>query len=332
MKHNKWSRKKKVLCSTAIALCIILLAAVGSHFLKEKSHRRQLADLALRDPLVGFNFDPAKKISSGRDVLGSEDIYIYDILSGDVQAFRKEGICFGGCDFQRETAIGKSDTSVVEVSLQDGIYRELGPAKYGEAELLPNSIRKRPNSQDFSGVTAQGELVLWREELDQFEKLAEIRNQKRYFDYSWIHGGADICLRDDLGIAILNMESREQEHWLSLPITDPAYEDQAWWADRKSFEVSDDGTVVVYCQDNALKAVWLNDGQEIEEERTLGESVLCHWGFAISPSGDEIVFVSEEIKSTLFDPHYYEAWIYREGQTIKLFETDYNAKALEVYW
>lgn len=331
MKHQEWSRKKKVLCGIVVVLCI-LLVVVGVHFGRVMAHKKQLAELGLREPRVGFNFDPTMKISHGGNAVGIEDIYIYDILSGKTQVFRKEGVRFSDCEFQNEIAIGRTDTSIVEVGLQDGAVRELGPAKYQDEELLANSIRKRPNSRDFSAVTAQGELVLWQEELGQFQKLAEIKCQERYFDCSWIHGGADICFRDEDGIAILNIDSGEQTHWLTLPITDPPYKEQYWWANRKSFEVSDDGTVVVYCQDEALKAVWLDGDGEIEETRTLSDSSMAHWGFAISPSGREIVFTSEETKRALFDPHYYETWLYCEGETIKLFEADYNSKALEVYW
>lgn len=326
-----WSKKKKVLCCGAIALGILLLAG-GIHLTRGYAHRKQLAELGLSATRVGFNFDPTMKVSRGGNAVGIEDIYIYDILSGDTQTFSVEGVRISDCDFQSETAIGRTDTSVVEVSLRDGTFQELGPAKYQNEDLLANSIRKRPNSRDFSAVTAQGELVLWQEKLGQFQKLVEIKCQERYFDYSWIHGGADICVRDEDGIAILNLASGEQTHWLTLPITDPPYKEQYWWANRKSFEVSDDGAVVVYCQDEALQAVWLNADREIKEEHTLGDSLMAHWGFAISSSGSEIVFVSEEIKRALFDPHYYETWIYREGEMIKLLEADYNGKALEVYW
>ncbi len=286
-------------------------------------------------PWVAFNFDPTVEPLKDESTYWDEGVHLYNVATQDVIDFCKDEVRISDCDTQKMLAIGLTETAVVEVDLEAGTYQDLGPAEYEGKKFVSTSIRWVPSGVGYSAVTEDGQLVLWRYETEEFEPLTRIEGREEYFDYVWIHDGQYVCVPDQQGIAILDTESGALRHWLTLDIAYPAYGSPAQPSGRKSFDVSADGRTVVYscrAEFQEIKAVWLDDGGNVEREELLGRNSFENLGFAIAPNGTDIMIAMDDVKSTLFSPHYYEVWLFDGTQLVKLLETDNNASGIEVYW
>lgn len=323
--------QRRLLC-VVCAAALVFLAGCGGQLVNLYPVASLDEIPEVQYPWVVLNFDPNVKISSGTNAIEDNSVYLYHIPTRETQAICNDEVYVSDCDLQKKIAIGKTETDVVEMDLETTEYQQLGPARYEGRELVATSIRWDPDGTGYSAVTEDGLLVLWQYETGEFRPLTQIENREKYFDYVWIHDGQDICVPDMQGIALLNVETGERTHWLTLDITCPAYGSPAWPFDRKSFDVSADGRVVVYCCGVEIRALWLDNAGTIEREETLGKSGFENLGFAIAPDGDKIIFAVEDEKSELFSPNFYRLWLYDCEKSIILAEADYNSKGIELYW
>lgn len=317
------------------AVALVLLAGCGGQLVD----RYPVASLdeipEVQEPWVAFNFDPTVKPLKGESTYRDGGIYLYNIATQNTIDFHNNEVRISDCDTQKMLAIGLTETAVVEVDLETGTYQALGPAEYEGKKLVATSVRWIPNGVGYSAVTEDGQLILWKYGTEEFERLTRIEDREEYFDYVWIHDGQSICVPDEQGIAILDAESGELKHWLTLDITYPEYGSPAQPSGRKSFDVSADGRLVVYscrAEFQEIRAIWLDDSGNVEREELLGRNSFENIGFAIAPNGKNIIIAMDDVKSTLFSPHYYEVWLFDGKQLIKLLETDDNSNGIELYW
>lgn len=322
--HGIQRRLLCVVCAAALVLLVGCEMASG--------HRAEQALPQLAYPQVAFNFDPNVPSGEGENAYWDRSVYLYDIPTKEVEAFCNDDIYINDCDLQRMLALGVTDTDVVEVDLKTGEYRKLGPLQYEGEEVDIYSVQWRPNSEDYSAVTFDGQLLLWRHDAQAFEVLTHIDNGLKptewmYYDHIWFHKGRDVCIPDPQGLSILNVETGETEHWLDLDIDFNG-------GSQKSYDVLDDGSKVVYVSKREIRLIQIGEDGSQDETTLIHSDSMGEKGFAISPDGKGVVFAVCIKKDAIVTPgpQYYEVWLYQDGELIKLFEADTNSKDTRVYW
>ena len=305
-----------------ILACIILLKKC----LSSRADNKLNSDLSfLENPIVGLNFNPN---STEVNPAGG---WSYDISTGEIRNIENAPLLLEDWNFEQGIILGISNGIVVETNMENGTAYELGPAQYNGSKLVSSTLKYRPQSQDYSALTENGILVLWEQDTRSFRKLIQLNWQWASFAYSWLDDGHTLCIPDDRGIAILNIDTLEEEHWLTIPITysdggalPPSY--------QKSFEVSGDQSVVVYCENEVMYVANVNSEGVIVETTILADHIgKC--GFAISSDGQSIMYGVVRTKNTLFNPNYYEVWLYHSGEMLKIFESEsVPNQGIEIYW
>lgn len=306
-----------------ILVCITIIKKIS---LSSCADNKLSSDLSfLENQIIGLNFNPN---STEANPVGG---WSYDISTEEIRNIENAPLLLGDWNFERGIILGISDGIVVETLIENGTAYELGPAQYNGSNLVPFTLKYRPQSRDYSALTENGTLVLWEQETKSFCKLIQLNWKWSSFAYSWLDDGRTLCIPDDKGIAILNIDTLEEKHWLTIPITysdggalPPSY--------KKSFEVSGDQRVVVYCENEVMYAANV-DSEGVIVETTILADHIGKCGFAISSNGQSIVYGVVRTKNALFNPNYCEVWLYHSGEMLKLFESESAPnQGIEIYW
>lgn len=323
--NSRFSKRLKWLC---IILTIILAIAIFAGRYPDKSKERYVPELSLST--VALNFDP------NDTELEPEGGWLYNIATGKLQnagSFPKRV-----CDFDavRNTLLGIHEGMVSEVDIQDGVPIFMGAAEYEGSEFVPHTLQYRPKSGDYSALTQDGVLVLWEQETAAYRELARFDWYEYGFAYSWLEDGERVCVPDDDGISILDVETLAQYHWLTVDIS---YSDGGALppACKRPFVVAPNGGFLVFCGGEMPDKIMISsideDGQLQSPKPLTDERYDGRCWFDFSPDGESIVYGIVKIKNALFNPNYYEIWLCHEGEHIKLMESKRTTNlGIEVYW
>lgn len=313
-----------VVCGSVVVLVTMLLCA---HFLRQPKLQR-VAGLA--QPVVALNFDP------NDTELEPEGGWLYNIATGELQNVGR--IPKRVCDFDavRNTLLGIHEGMVAEVDIQDGVPVFMGAAEYKGSELVPHTLQYRPQSRDYSALTKDGVLVLWEQETAAYRELAQFGWYQSAFAYSWLEDGKTICVPDSDGIAVLDTDTLAQRHWLTVNIS---YSDGGPLPPscKRPFAVSPRGNLLVFCgskKTDKMMIATIEDGGKLGSKKPLTDERddgQCWFDF--SPDGKSVIYGVIKIKNALFNPNYYEIWLYREGEHIKLMEREKITNfGIGLYW
>ena len=314
--------KRKYLCF--ILAGVILLAFVVMHHRDDS--RQVIKTLAYQN--IAFNFDP-----ENRNVNPS-GLWIYNMKTKKLHMVGSELTYESDCDFQDNKVLGWIDSDVVEVDIESGETTILCRGTWDDVALIPFTLKYRPGSLDFSGLTNEGELVLWEREKGEFRSLAWFDWNGWSFSYSWAGDGTMLFVPDKTGIATIDLNTLTQNHWLTLPITYPVPLEHVFSPYyRKSFEVAKDGTCVVYRNGSELRFVEVTENGDVSETVVLDQDVGAQCGFSIAPDSKTIVFTMTRDKKTLFLAYYYEVWLYDKEKLVKILNSyeDINGE-VSVFW
>lgn len=313
-----------------LTLCVALLLLFVFLCVQYSQKSKNQYKMEITQPIIALNFDPN---SSERNPTGG---WIYNIATEEL--FNLGSIPETVCDFDitRNTLLGIHEDIVTETDIQDGILVSMGPAEYEGSSLVPHTLQYRPQSGDYSALTQSGILVLWDAETESYRELARFHWYKYAFAYSWLEDGKRICIPDSSGIAILDTDTLIQQHWLTIDIP---YSNGGSLPPvcKRPFAVSPKGDFLVFCGNEAYDKIMISSIDEqgqlqasepLTEERYDGQ---C-W-FDISPDGKSVVYGVVRIKNALFNPSYYEVWIYHAGGRSKLLESkNSTTSGIGIYW
>lgn len=304
MDHNKKQR--------LIIVALLLTVLVGALIVVVRYNQ----NAPFRDlPPVAFNFPLSKKETRYSD---SSHIYEYNLTTKRVTPHFIEGLEWLDADMAARLVLGRMGDAIVELDLTDDSIRELGPAYYQEQPL--EFVRRRPGTEDYCGITEEGNLVLWDRTSQEFVLLKTMNWNGYSFGCSWSWDGKRLHIPDETGIGIIDMDTMEETHWLTLPVYYPKINEYSDY--KNAFSVSPDQNTVVYCtaEMKLMLAKISGDGRVIDEIE-LGEFEYdC--GFAILDD-HTVVFACKYIRVYFFTHSYYEIRLYRDGTFYKLKETDW---------
>lgn len=326
------SKKRKKLLLAGIFVVVVLMGAAIAFLVSANTIKRVTG---LDNPYVVFNFSPERMKKLG-DADWSQSMYRYDLSGGTVQdVLPHNGIYYSDLDSDTGMLIGREGDRVVETSITEGTKRPLGPGSYNGEPLVDSTIRWRPNSRDYSALTESGVLVLYRQEPGRFEVLADMSNvwNGYCFGGSWVDDGETLSVPDETGIALLDIASKKLEHWVTLPITYSPKSTADFHDNRTAFEVSNERTLIVYCDGDMLKTAAIDSAGKMEESVMLEEHAGYDRSFAIASDGETVIFVIGTIKRTLFTPYYYKIKIRQNGVATTLVEAfPLPNQCMTVFW
>lgn len=301
--------KKQRLIIAAAFLVFLVVAAVAVAAVNWRS--APFKDL----PPVAFNFPLSKKETRYSD---TSHIYEYDLATKKVTPHFIEGLEWLDADMAAGLVLGRMNDAVVELDLSDDSIRELGPDHFQGQPL--EFVRRRPDTEGYCGITENGDLVLWDQVSQEFTLLKTMRWNGYSFGCSWSWDGKQLHIPDETGIGIIDVDTLEETHWLTLSVYYPQINDHG--AYKNAFAVSPDQNSVVYCTaEGKLMLANISGDGRIFDEIELGEfSADC--AFAILDS-DTVVFLCQDTRVYFFTHSYYEIKLYRDGTIYKLKETDW---------
>lgn len=278
-------------------------------------------------PPVAFNFPLSKQETRYSD---SSHVYEYDLTTKRVTPHYIEGLDWLDADMAAKLVLGRMGDAIVELDLTDDSIRELGPASYQSQPL--EFVRWRPGTEDYCGITKNGKLVLWRQADQEFVLLKTTDWNGHSFGCSWSWDGKRLHIPDETGIGIIDIDTLEETHWLTLPIYYPEYHDPNYIDYETAFSVSPHQNTVVYCtvEEKLMLAKISGDGHIIDEVE-LGEFEF-NCAFAILDN-DTVIFVCSRLDPFLFIHPEYEIRLYHEGTLWKVKKTDWaNSEGTYVFW
>lgn len=316
MDHHK--KQKLIIGALLLAFIIGCLIVVVRY-----NHNAVFKDL----PPVAFNFPLSKKETRYSD---SSHIYEYNLTTRRVTSHFIDGLEWLDADMAARLVLGRMGDAIVELDLTDDSIRELGPASYQDQPL--KFVRRRPGTEDYCGITKNGNLVLWNQIRQEFVLLKVMSWNGYSFGCSWSWDGKRLHIPDDTGIGIIDMDTMEETHWLTLSVYYPEINDYGVY--KNTFNVSLDQNTVVYCTDEMklMLAKISGDGRIINEIE-LGE-FESDCAFAILDN-NTVVFVCQDTRVYFFTHPYYEIRLYRDGTFYKLKETDWAnsfGRGTYVFW
>lgn len=319
MDHNKKQR--------LIIVALLLTVLVGALIVVVRYNQNAL----FRDlPPVAFNFPLSKGETQYSD---SSHIYEYDLATKRVTPHFIDGLEWLDADMAARLVLGRMGDAIVELDLADDSIRELGPASYQDHPL--EFVRRRPGTEDYCGITKNGEMILWKQADQEFVLLKTMAWNGYSFGCSWSGDGKKFFIPDETGIAYLDVDTKEERHWLTLSIPYPEYWSYSSRATNKlAFSVSPDQSTVVY--GTAERKLML--AQISEDGRISNEIELCEFdndcAFSISDN-NSVVFVRTKTKPFLFSHTAYEISLYRSGIFRSLKKTDWSNNIFSgtyVFW
>lgn len=307
MDYNKKQRLIIVAVLAAfLAICLIVVVAYNYQ-----------AAAPFRDlPPVAFNFPLSKNETRYSD---SSHIYEYGLVTKRVTPHFIEGLEWLDADMAARLVLGRMGETIVELDLTDDSIRELGPASYQDQPL--EFVRRRPGTEDYCGITENGKLVLWDQAGQAFLLLKTMDWNGFSFGCSWSGDGKRLHIPDETGIGIIDIDTLEETHWLTLPAYYPKPSvDHLYY--KNAFSVSSDQNTVVYCTvEKKLMLATVSEGGSIVKEAELGE-FEGDCAFAILDN-DTVIFICSNIDPFLFMHSEYEIRLYHAGTLRKVKKTDW---------
>lgn len=319
---SKWGRLS-LFCSIAIVLAIMFLYTKTG-----KPKDQYITDLA--HPIIALNFDPG---SSEKNPQGG---WLYNIATGKLQD--AGDIPQKVCDFdaKRNALLGIHEGVVVETDIRDGSSSFKGAAEYGGSGFVPHTLQWLPSGEDYSALTQSGILVLWEAKANSYRELARFSWYKYAFAYSWLEDGKRVCVPDESGIAILDIETLEQCHWLTvdIPFSDGGPLPPAC---KRPFVVSPKGDFLVFCgseEQDKIMICAIDETGILQSPEPLTDELYdgtCWFDFSFD--GESFVYGVVKVKNALFNPQFYEVWLYHAGERHKLLESKgLITPGVGVYW
>lgn len=279
----------------------------------------------LEPPIIAMNFNPSgeTELPTGNftrlvDKL-PDKVYTYDIQRNALRPVEISGFKWCDADMATGRVVGCAEDRVVMSNIGADTLEDLGPMEYDMTY-----IKLRPGTRDYSGLTGNRHLIMWSQSLKDFIDLGDYSEYNASFGYSWREDGQALYVPDEDGIAILDITTLERQHWLTLPIQYGRFPSRATNLGarcRKAFEVSQNGTSVVYCANETLILVELGPNADVLNETVLSkfDNACC---FTLSPDGKSVAYAVLKHDYFLFKHCNREVWVYHNGKTKKLFEQD----------
>ena len=326
--HSIFPKRFDWLCLIPIVVFLVIVLLYFCFLYTPKSNVQCVTELT--QPIVALSFDPN---SSEINPTGG---WLYNIANGELLDLgdTPEVVC--DFDSERDTLLGIHEGMVTEAGVQDGSRLSKGAAEYEGSAFVSHTLQYRPQSRDYSALTKSGILVLWEEKTTAYRELARFDWYEYAFAYSWLEDGKRVCIPDQNGIGILDTDTLVQEHWLTVDIT---YSDGGPLPPtcKRPFVVSPKGDFVVFCGGTAKDKMMISfiDGEgelQSPEPLTDARSDGRCW-FDISPDGKSVIYGLAAQKNTLFNPTYYEVWLYHAGERYRLFESKESTNpGIGIYW
>ncbi len=268
-------------------------------------------------PPVAFNFPLSKKETRYSD---SSHIYEYNLATKRVTPHFIEWLEWLDADMAEGLVLGRMGDAIVELDLTDDSIRELGPARYQDQPL--EFVRRRPGTEDYCGITENGKLVLWNQAGQEFTLLKTMSWNGFSFGCSWLGDGKRLYIPDETGIGVIDVDTLEETHWLTLPAYYPELNDPGHGSYKNAFAVSPDQSTVVYC--TAEKKLML---AKVSGDGRIDDVIkLCEFkndcGFDIADN-NAVIFVRSKHKPFLFSHTAYEISLYQDGVFHRLKTTDW---------
>lgn len=269
-------------------------------------------------PPVAFNFPLSKNEPRHSD---SSHIYEYNLATKKVMPHFIEGLEWLDADMAARLVLGRMGDAIVKLDLMDNSVQDLGPDHYQGQPL--EFVRIRPGTEDYCGITESGKLVLWDRASQEFVLLKTMSWNGYSFGCSWSGDGKRIYIPDETGIGLIDVDTIEETHWLTLPVYYPELNDPGRGAYKNAFIVSPDQSTVVYC--TSEKKLFL---AEVNENGSIGNIVeLCEFssdcGFEIAKN-NAVVFVCSKYEPFLFSHTVYEISLFQDGTFHRLKTTDWS--------
>lgn len=311
MDYNKKQRLIIVAVLAAFLAICLLIIVVYNH-----------ASSPFRDlPPVAFNFPLSKKEQRRSDYSDSSHIYEYNLTTKKITPHFIEGLEWLDADMAARLVLGRMGDAIVELDLTDDSIRELGPASYQDQPL--EFVRRRPGTEDYCGITENGKLVLWDQAGQAFLLLKTMDWNGFSFGCSWSGDGKRLHIPDETGIGIIDIDTLEETHWLTLPIHYPTENHGGHGSYKNVFAVSPDQNTVVYCatERRLLLAKISGDGRIINEMELGKFQNDC--AFSILDN-NTIIFVLTKDRPFLFAHTAYEILLYRNQTFHRIIKTDWS--------
>lgn len=304
--------KRKMLVSAVGFICLFLfvVGGLGALFSKDNSEAHDL-------PPVAFNFPLAKEETRYSDL---SHIYEYSLVTKKVTPHFVEGLEWLDTDMSAKLVLGRMGDVIVELNLTDDSIQELGPARYQDQPL--EFVRRRPGAKDYCGITRSGKMVLWDWAGQKFTLLKTMSWNAFSFGCSWSGDGKRLHIPDGTGIGIIDMDTMEETHWLTIPVYYPELNNPGHGSYKNAFAVSPDQSTVVYCtEEKKMLLVKVNGSNSIDNVVELCEfNDDC--GFDIAEN-NAVVFVCSKYEPFLFSHTAYEISLYQDGAFHRLKTTDW---------
>lgn len=311
MDHKKQRFVIAALLVAFLAICLIVVLAYS-----------QMTAPFRGLPPVAFNFPLSKKEPRYSD---SSHFYEFNLATKKVTPHFIEGLEWLDADMAARLVLGRMGDAIVELDLTDNSIRKLGPDHYQDQPL--EFVRKRPGTEDYCGITESGRLVLWNQASQGFILLKNMSWNGYSFGCSWSGDGKRLHVPDETGIGIIDVDTREETHWLTLPVCYPQINEYSIY--KNAFAVSPNQNTVVYCTAEMKLMLAKIDGDGcVIDEVELGE-FESDCAFAILDDYT-VFFVCEYIRVYFFTHPYYEIKLYHDGSFYKIKETDWANGAREV--
>lgn len=312
MDHNK--KQRLIIVAVLAAFLAVCLIVVVAHNYHAAAPFRNL-------PPVAFNFPLSKKEQRRSDYSDSSHIYEYNLATKRVTPHYIEGLDWLDADMAARLVLGRMGDAIVELNLTDDSIRELGPASYQDQPL--EFVRRRPGTEDYCGITENGKLVLWNQTGQKFILLKTMDWNGFSFGCSWSWDGQRLHIPDETGIGIIDIDTLEETHWLTLPIYFPTENHRGHGSYKNVFAVSPDQNTVVYCTtERRLLLVRISGDGRIINEIELGK-FENDCAFSIL-NNNAIIFILTKDRPFLFAHTAYEILLYQDGVSRRLRTTDWS--------